>query len=233
MIHADIINDLLKCIEKADYQFSIFPCCENKVEQETCLSDGSQPLKLNRRQIIRIKTIIKKTAKREKYDLEKIFLKLWWSRQLVLNRIAAHLMPEVYSENTTTDIENIKTLLWRIDNRIVCNELSFSLSKLVPHQVEIWKETFKEWAVSDFKWNRLIGILLITRTAKMLTLQIPELLKIVALYMQETNTDIQEEVSVSLRLMAEQWDLPVIHFIDKYQYSQNPNTKQILKKCNL
>ena len=99
--------------------------------------------------------------------------------------------------------------------------------------MEIWKEAFGEWAKSDFKWNRLLGILLIKETAKALTLQIPELLKIVDLYMQENNTEIREEVAECLATMADRWDLPVLYFLEKYRFSNNYNTQAIIHKYNL
>lgn len=233
MTHLDVKNDLLACLEEADFQTDILLCLESVIEQVENPFNDTQSVILKRREIIRLKNAVKKYAKRENGDLEKIFLKLWWSRKRELNIIAAHLLADLYSHNNKKDIESIKTLLWRLDNRRLCNEVVCALSSLVQENMELWKDVFIEWANSDFKWNRLIGILLIQAMAEALTLQIPELLRIVALYMEESNEEIQNEVGKCISLMTLQWDLPVLYFLDKYQLLDNPNTQIILQKSKL
>ncbi len=233
MTHSEVINNLLNCLDRTGFQSGILSCLESVIEQAENPFNGKKMPLLKRKEIIRLKNALKKTAKKQDYDLEKIFLKLWWSRKKELNVIAAHLLPDVYSDNSKTAIESIKTLLWRIDNRRLCDEVVYALSKLIPDHVEIWKDCFKDWAKSDFKWNRLIGIMLIKKTAAALTLQIPELLKIVAFYMNETNAEIRVEVSKCINFMTEEWDLPVLRFLDKYRGEQDINTQLILQQSKL
>ena len=232
-ISKNLKNDLLDCLDKAGLKNNVVLCLEKVLsETEKYLSDNKNTI-LNRRQIIQIKNAIKRTAKKEIFELEKILLKLWWSRKRELNLIAAHLLTEVYSGNNKTDIENIKTLLWRVDNRILCNEVIYSLRPLVLCRIDLWKDVFREWSRSDFKWNRLMAILLIKETAAILPLQIPYLLEIVDSYMFESNNEIRDEVSKCLNLMTKQWDIPVIRFLDRYQLIQNQNTQYILRQSKI
>ncbi|HID39250.1 MAG TPA: hypothetical protein EYP36_07020 [Calditrichaeota bacterium] len=233
MTQRNVKDQLLRCLEGPGSEYEIISCFECVAEELEKSFTNSRSRVLNRQALIRIKSAIKKNAKKEKYDLGMIFRKLWWSRKPLLNNIAAHLLPEVYKENDTISLENIKMLLWRVDSRSLCAELVYSLKKPVREHIEIWKGAFWEWAKSDFKWNRLIGIMLINETAKALTLQIPQLLDIVDLYMQENNSEIQEEVAKCLVTMTDRWDLTLLYYLERYHFSNNYNTQAIIQKYKL
>ena len=220
-------ENLLACLEGEKNRDDVFDCFNAVIEQAE--RSDNKPSMINHRDIIRIKNAIKTFAKKNDYDFDEIFLRLWWSRKLLLNIIAAHLLKDIYKNNTKADIESIKTLIWRIDNRLFCKKVSDSISKLVNEHIEKWKEVLKEWAKSDFKWNRMLAILLIKKIAALHAVQIPDLLKIIDLFMNENDPDIQQEIGKGLSVMLKQWDWPVFYFVDKYKFSENKNTQSILR----
>ncbi len=141
------INDLTYCIFVTTNQEDIVPC----MERYLLVSKNIFPVSMENIFVLRDKIVT--ICKEKQFNLNFIFLRLWWNRNLILNKIGSFIMPLVFSKPDEEVISSITNAAWRIDDIELANYFSYNLSQIIINKLDKWEKLLFNLFSSDNLWT--------------------------------------------------------------------------------